>query len=237
MVESPATTSPLTARNTTSIAATQRFNMHTTLIRAETVRQRAHGVKITVGATINLALGQPTASSALWSAETASSNANDGDRDHSYPNLFHSDGPDNFAWWAVKLDSVVTDPMGFEGDPKGFLAEAFASLKTAVLQLDPGLTESARVLGAPNWKRILFVQFPAVKPGIAAAFVICALAITKELPATLLLSGPMGLRPLSVRIFDRYEDAFLADAGLAGALLTGLALAIALLTLRWRRYA
>ena len=60
---------------------------------------------------INLALGQPTASSALWSAETASSNANDGDRDHSYPNLFHSDGPDNFAWWAVKLDSVVTDPI------------------------------------------------------------------------------------------------------------------------------
>lgn len=117
-----------------------------------------------------------------------------------------------------------------------FLAEAFASLKTAFLQLDSGQTESARLLGASIWKRAFYVQLPAVRPGVAAAFVICALAITKELPATLLLSGPMGLRPLSVRIFDRYEDAFLADAGLAGALLTGLALTIVLLTLKWRRF-
>ena len=117
-----------------------------------------------------------------------------------------------------------------------FLAEAFASLKTAFLQLDTGQSDSARVLGASLWKRVRYVEFPAVRPGVAAAFVICALAITKELPATLLLSGPMGLRPLSVRIFDRYEDAFLADAGLSGALLTVLALTIVLLTLKWRRF-
>ena len=118
-----------------------------------------------------------------------------------------------------------------------FLAEAFGSLKTALLQLDSRQADSARVLGASFWKRVFYVQFPAVKPGIAAAFVSCALAITKELPATLLLSGPLGIRPLSVRMFDRYEDAFLADAGLSGALLTALALTIVLLTLKWRRHA
>lgn len=117
-----------------------------------------------------------------------------------------------------------------------FLAEAFGSLKTALLQLDSRQADSARLLGVSVWKRVFYVQFPAVKPGIAASFVICALAITKELPVTLLLSGPMGLRPLSVRIFDRYEDAFLADAGLSGALLTALSLTIVLLTLKWRRH-
>ena len=118
-----------------------------------------------------------------------------------------------------------------------FLAEAFGSLKTALLQLDSRQADNARTLGVSPWKRLFYVQLPAVKPGIAAAFVICALAITKELPATLLLSGPMGLRPLSVRIFDRYEDAFLADAGLSGLLLTALALTIILMTLKWRRHA
>ncbi|MBR85250.1 MAG: hypothetical protein CMM29_00415 [Rhodospirillaceae bacterium] len=118
-----------------------------------------------------------------------------------------------------------------------FLAEAFGSLKTALLQLDSRQADNARTLGVSPWKRLFYVQLPAVKPGIAAAFVICALAITKELPATLLLSGPMGLRPLSVRIFDRYEDAFLADAGLSGLLLTTLALTIILMTLKWRRHA
>ena len=39
---------------------------------------------------VNLALNRPCQASNLWSAETECTNAIDGDRDHSYPNLFHT---------------------------------------------------------------------------------------------------------------------------------------------------
>ena len=60
---------------------------------------------------INLALGRPCRASSLWSAETQCSNAIDGDRDHSYPNLFHTDGPRNGEWFSVQLADSVSDPV------------------------------------------------------------------------------------------------------------------------------
>lgn len=118
-----------------------------------------------------------------------------------------------------------------------FLAEAFSSLKTAALQLDPRQAESARVLGASWTRRWLRVHLPALGPGLAVAFVLVVLAIMKELPVTLILGGAMGLNTLSFRMYDRYSDAFLADAGVAGLLLVGLALMAVGVSARWRRYA
>jgi iron(III) transport system permease protein len=117
-----------------------------------------------------------------------------------------------------------------------FLPEAFAPLKTAVLQLDPRQTETARTLGASPLRRLRSILLPALAPGTAAAAVLVFVAILKELPVTLLLGGAMGLTPLSYRVWERYEEAFLADAGLAGLLLLGLALAAVVLSLRFRRH-
>lgn len=117
-----------------------------------------------------------------------------------------------------------------------FLAEAFAGLKTAFLRLDPRQDETARVLGARSFRRFARVALPAVAPGAAVALVLVVMAVVKELPVTLLLGGATGLRTLSFRVFDRYQDAFLADAGAAGLALVALALATVVLTLRWRRH-
>ena len=117
-----------------------------------------------------------------------------------------------------------------------FLAEAFAALKTGILDLDPRQLDSARVLGAGVVKTSLRVVLPAVWPATGAAFVLVTLAIMKELPVTLLLGGAMGLRTLSFRMYDRYQDAFLADAGTAGLLLVVLALATLVLN-QWSRRA
>jgi iron(III) transport system permease protein len=118
-----------------------------------------------------------------------------------------------------------------------FVAEVFAPLRVAFLSLDPRQEESARVLGASTWKRWRKVTLPALAPGLAVAWVIGFNAIVKELPVTLLLGGATGLRTLSFRVWDRYNESLWHDAGLAGLLLVALALGSVLMTLSWRRHA
>ncbi len=118
-----------------------------------------------------------------------------------------------------------------------FLAESYAPLKAAILMLDPREKDSARLLGATDWQWFKRVALPTLKPGVLTAFVLVALAIIKELPVTLLLGGAMGVRPLSFRIFDRYQEAFLHDVGLAGIVLLLFSFILTLILLKWRRYA
>ena len=124
----------------------------------------------------------------------------------------------------------------FIGYVTRFLAEVYGPLKTAFEQLDPRQRESARALGASTWTWFVRVGAPAVAPGAAAAFSIGFLAILKELPITLMLGGATGLSTLAFRVWDRYSESLWHDAGLAGLVLIGLALAVLTLTLRWRRH-
>jgi iron(III) transport system permease protein len=114
-----------------------------------------------------------------------------------------------------------------------FLAEAAAPLEDGVLHLDPRQEAAARALGASRVRWGVRVAGPALAPGIAAAYALVFVAILKELPITLLLGGPSGVRTLAFRVFDRYNEALFADAGVAG--LTLLAVALAALTLTLRR--
>ncbi len=118
-----------------------------------------------------------------------------------------------------------------------FLAESYAPLKASILMLDPREKDSARLLGANDWQWFKRVALSTLKPGVLTALLLAALAIIKELPVTLLLGGAMGLRPLSFRIFDRYQEAFLHDAGLAGLVLLVVSFTMTLVLLRWRRHA
>lgn len=118
-----------------------------------------------------------------------------------------------------------------------FLAEAFASLRSALGLLDPRLADSARVLGVSQARFRRQVALPLLTPGIAASAILVWLSLLKELPVTLLLGGAMGLDTLAFRIFDRYQEALLHDAGAAGLMLLGLAIVATLITLPWRRHA
>jgi iron(III) transport system permease protein len=118
-----------------------------------------------------------------------------------------------------------------------FLPNAHANLKTAILLLRPHLWDNARLLGSTRWRWFWHIAIPALKPGLSAAFILVLLSIIKELPITLLLGNAMGLHTLSFRIFDRYQEAFLHDAGLAGLVILSLSVSCVLLTRSWRRYA
>ena len=116
-----------------------------------------------------------------------------------------------------------------------YVAEVFAPLRVAFQGLDQRQIESARVLGASASRRFKTVVLPSIAPGVAVAFVIGFNAIVKELPVTLLLGSATGLRTLSFRIWDRYNESLWHDAGVAGLLLVVLAFASAVLTVRWRQ--
>ncbi|MCZ7529957.1 MAG: iron ABC transporter permease [Acidimicrobiia bacterium] len=73
---------------------------------------------------------------------------------------------------------------------------------------------------------------PSCDRGLAAGTGLVVLSTMKELPATLLLA-PIGFQTLATRIFDRTEDLFYAEAGLAALVLVALSgLLTWLLTIR-----
>jgi iron(III) transport system permease protein len=104
-----------------------------------------------------------------------------------------------------------------------FLAEAYGPLRAAALRVDPRWAEAAAVLGAPRRSWALRVVAPAMVPGALAALSVSSLVLAKELPIVLLLGAPVGLRPLSFRLWDRHAEALWHDAGAAGLLLVLLA--------------
>jgi len=135
---------------------------------------------------------------------------------------------DLYGW--LKLSGILL----FPAFAVRFLPEAFAPLKAAVLHIDQRQIDSARTLGVGRLRRWLRLLIPALAPGCAVAAVLVAIAILKELPITLMLGGTR--RPLSYRMWERYDSAFLPDAGLAGLLLAGLALVAVVVSLRFRRH-
>lgn len=125
----------------------------------------------------------------------------------------------------------------FAGYAMRFIPEAYASLKSAILLFDPRLRENARLFDPGVYKYLAKVSLPALFPGLSVAFILVLLSLIKELPVTLLLGGAMGIRTLSFRIFDRYQEAFLHDAGLSGLILLALTFSLVAITLPWRRHA
>jgi iron(III) transport system permease protein len=136
--------------------------------------------------------------------------------------------------YGVVLGSGALLMMGYA---TRFVAEVFAPLRVSFGALDPRQLESAAVLGAGSFKRFRTVLLPSVAPGVMVACLIGFNAIVKELPVTLLLGGATGVKTLSFRVWDRYNESLWHDAGVAGLCLVTLALISAALTVRWRQNA
>ena len=117
-----------------------------------------------------------------------------------------------------------------------YLAEAHGVLTPTFLRLDPRQQEVARSLGAGPLAILRRITFPQVAPGLGAAALLVFIALVKELPVTLLVA-PIDVRTLAYRIWERYSEAFLADAAAAGLVLLVLTCGVQVLTMRWRHHA
>ena len=132
----------------------------------------------------------------------------------------------SIRFWTVRSATV------FEllGDSMGLLIFAyvvrFGSLAmgvtvVAVNSVPNALSDAAATLGAGRLRRLATIDLPIMAPGLAAAAGLVLLSVMKELPISLLLS-PIGYTNLATRIFNSFQDAFVAETGIMAVVLVTL---------------
>jgi len=140
------------------------------------------------------------------------------------------------VFWAVRAPLLsalyLTFPLLIAAYVIHFGSQALRASQVAVSGVPVRLHDAARSLGAGRLRRLLSVDLPLMRSGLAAGTGLVLLSTMKELPATLLLA-PIGFQTLATRVFDRTESLFYAEAGLAALVLLALsALLTWLLTIR-----
>ena len=122
----------------------------------------------------------------------------------------------------------------FSGYAMRFLSEAFSPIAASMSQINPRLSDISRVLDKYPKPWVQNVLLPHVVPSIVRAYFLVFLACIKELPITLLLGGSTGLKTLTFRTWDRYNEALWHDAGFSGLILLLIAFIMTMMTLHWK---
>lgn len=92
-----------------------------------------------------------------------------------------------------------------------FLPNALSAMSTPIAQVPPSLEQVARSLGQSRNSTIVKVLLPAARSGLIAGAALAALAVLKELPATLLLH-PTGMDTLATELWQATENLSYAKA-------------------------
>ncbi|MDP6285311.1 MAG: iron ABC transporter permease [Acidimicrobiales bacterium] len=99
-----------------------------------------------------------------------------------------------------------------------FSAQALGPAKASVASIPPSLEDASQVLGASKFKRFFTIDIPVVTPGLLAGSGLVLMSTMKELPITLLVA-PFEFPTLTTKIFQSFEDAFVAEGGLLALIL------------------
>jgi len=99
-----------------------------------------------------------------------------------------------------------------------FSAQALGPAKASVASIPPSLEDASQVLGASKFKRFFTIDLPVVTPGLLAGSGLVLMSTMKELPITLLVA-PFEFPTLTTKIFQSFEDAFVAEGGLLALIL------------------
>ncbi len=92
-----------------------------------------------------------------------------------------------------------------------FIPQALGAVRASLLQVHPGLEESARSLGRRPLRVFATITLPLAWPGVAAGAGLVFLTTMKELPATLILA-PLGFKTLATDVWSAISEAFFAQA-------------------------
>ena len=99
-----------------------------------------------------------------------------------------------------------------------FSAQALTPARAAVASIPSSLEDASQMLGASKIKRFFTVDLPVVTPGLLAGSGLVLMSTMKELPITLLVA-PFEFPTLTTKIFQSFEDAFVAEGGLLALIL------------------
>ena len=91
------------------------------------------------------------------------------------------------------------------------LPAALGAVRSSLVQISPRLEESARLLGSGQFRVMLSVTGPLLRPGLLMGGALVFLITVKELTATLVL-GPLNFKTLATAVWAASEEAFFAQA-------------------------
>ncbi len=99
-----------------------------------------------------------------------------------------------------------------------FLPQVVGSTWTSLLQVDAGLVEAGRTLGARPRTVFRRITLPLIQPGVVAGAALVFLTTMKELPVTLILR-PTGFDTIVIQIWNAQEAALYQYAAVPALLL------------------
>jgi len=88
---------------------------------------------------------------------------------------------------------------------------ALGNSKAVLLQINPEIEDSAKLLVKNYWSVIIYILIPIMKTGLIMSLAMVFLLTMKELPATLIL-GPLGFETLATSIWNSASEAYFARA-------------------------
>jgi len=132
-----------------------------------------------------------------------------------------------FSWPATVIAAtVVTFPL------------MYLTACGALDQIDAGMLEAARTLGASEWEVFIRVALPLAWPGILAGTVLSFARSLGEFGATLMLAGniPGRTETIPVAIFFDMESGAMGEAFVWASVVLAISLAVLLAMGAWTRY-
>ncbi len=116
-----------------------------------------------------------------------------------------------------------------------FISQSVGTVRSALLQVNPQLEESARSLGRNPWQTFTEITLPLVSPGIFGGAALVFLTAIKELPVTLLLA-PIGFNTLATHIWKATQSVSYSDAAAAALLMLLISMSSTFLLLSQSHY-
>lgn len=116
-----------------------------------------------------------------------------------------------------------------------FVSQSIGTVRSSLLQANPRLEESARILGRTPWQTLKAITLPLVLPGVLGGAALVFLTAIRELPATLLLA-PIGFSTLATHIWKATESVSYSDAAAAALFMLVISMSSTLLVLSQGRY-
>ncbi len=115
-----------------------------------------------------------------------------------------------------------------------FMTVSLGTVEAGLAAVRPSLDEAAATLGSGFIERLFRIHAPLAWPALTSAFLLVAVDVIKELPATLVLR-PFDFDTLAVRTYALARDERLAEAAAPALALVSLGLVPVLLLLRTMR--
>ena len=130
-----------------------------------------------------------------------------------------------FMWFLVKTPLYATIwglLLAYVGT---YLPYGVRPLRSAFMQIDSELEESARVFGASFLRALKDVVVPLLAPGVLSAWVLMACMFIRELSVSVVLSRP-GTEVLTVEIMKLANDGLWGQVSALGIIMIGLSTAL-----------